>query len=308
MLNKLRIATLILIAVSLAIPTVAFAEEEVPERYRLRFAGEVTGVVPGQGTFTLHTRAGEDLEFQTDERTRFRSRDGSVEDIHDLKTGMKALVIALRTEEGLQALVVAAGNPEDLPERFKAVGEIQSVDEASGTFELKTRKGDILNFATGERTRYRGEGIDGLGDLEPGMHALVVAVEGEGELPLALLVAAREPKERPERIRVIGEITGVNPGQGTFSLQSRAGEDYEFTTSDRTRFRSRDGSIQDIHDLERGMHAIVAAIETEEGDLLALLVAARAAPADRPPRDPSDRPDREPGYPQPNDDAQGLEV
>ncbi|MGH2621036.1 MAG: hypothetical protein ACRDHG_10770, partial [Anaerolineales bacterium] len=69
----MRIATIGFSVLSLLVPSAAFAEEEHPERNRFRYAGEITGVVPGQGTFTLLTRAGEELEFQTSDRTHYRS-------------------------------------------------------------------------------------------------------------------------------------------------------------------------------------------------------------------------------------------
>ncbi|TDI87022.1 MAG: hypothetical protein E2O74_00470, partial [Chloroflexi bacterium] len=99
-------------------PAAVYAQEESPERpeHGIRAAGEITGIVPGQGTFTLTSRQGEDFKFQTNDRTKFRSPNGSVEDIHDLKKGMKALVVATEQDDGtLLALMVAAGQPDDLP-------------------------------------------------------------------------------------------------------------------------------------------------------------------------------------------------
>ena len=300
MISRMRIVTMGLLAISLFVPSSAFAQEDRPEQETFRAAGEITGVVPGQGTFTLHTRSGEELEFQTSDRTRYRSPDGSIENIHDLKKGMKALVVAIRQDEALQALLVAAGSPEDLPVHIRVAGEIQSVDLAGESFVLLPREGEALTFLTGERTRYRGEGIDDLGDLQPGMHGLVVGVKQEDGGVLALLVAVGEPKDRPEILKFAGEITAVVPGQGTFTIKSRDGEEVEFQTSERTKFRSKDGSVQDIHDLKHGMLAFVGAIEQEDGTLLALVVGARSAPDDRPLpenrpyREPEDRPNREP--------------
>lgn len=299
MISRMRIVTMGLLAISLLVPSSAFAQEDRPEQERFRAAGEITGVVPGQGTFTLHTRSGKELEFQTSDRTRYRSPDGSVQDIHDLKKGMKALVVGIRGDGGLQAMMVAAGFPEDLPEHMRAAGEIQSVDQAGQSFVLMPRAGEALTFQTGERTRYRGEGIEGSGDLEPGMFALVLAVKQEDGSLLALLVAVGEPKDRPEILKFKGEITGIVPGQGTFTLMTREGEELEFQTSERTKFRSRDGLVQDIHDLKVGMLALVGAIEQEDGTLLALVVGVgnpedRPHPEDRPYRVPEGRPNREP--------------
>ncbi|MFV1860099.1 MAG: DUF5666 domain-containing protein, partial [Anaerolineales bacterium] len=283
-MNKLRIATIGVLAVSLLIPGVVFAQEETPERPegRIRAAGEISGVVPGRGTFTLTTRKGEELEFHTNESTKFRSPDGTVEGIRDLKKGMKALVVATEQDDGtLHALMVAAGRPEDLPEGKRLGGVIESVNPDAQSFTLKPRDGELVRIETGERTRFLGEGIDGLSDLEPGMHARVVVIEQDEGGLMALLVAARKPKDRPEVIKLGGEITGVVPGQGTFTLMSREGEEFELSTNERTKFRSRDGSVQGIDDLKKGMLAMVGAVRQDDGQLLALVVAV-GNPEDRP--------------------------
>jgi hypothetical protein len=283
-MNKLRIATIGVLTAALLLPSAVLAQEEAPERPegRMRAAGEITGVVPGQGTFTVLTRKGEELEFQTNENTKFRSPSGTVEDIHDLKKGMKALVVAAEQGDGtLLALMVAAGHPEDLPDHLRAAGQIEAIDPGNQTFALHTRDGETLPFQTGERTKYRGEGIEGFESLEAGMYAMVAAIPQDGGPLLALLIAVGQPKDRPDVIRLGGEITGVVPGQGTFTLMSREGEEYELSTNERTKFHSRDGSVQDIHDLKKGMLAMVGAVRQDDGQLLALVVAA-GNPEDRP--------------------------
>jgi hypothetical protein len=197
MIGTMRIATVGLTVVSLLAPSTALAEEERPRPERFRYAGEITGVVPGQGTFTLLTRAGEELEFQTSDRTHYRSPDGSVQDIHDLKKGMKALVAGIKQEDGLLALLVAAGNPEDRPDRppvdLRAAGRVESVGDRS--FTLRTRAGESLTFTVTEETHFKG--IGSFDELEVGMFAAVGAVKRNDQL-VAVWVAAREaPEDRP---------------------------------------------------------------------------------------------------------------
>lgn len=201
MIRTLRIAIMGLTALSLAVPIGAFAQEEQPaDRPRLaRYAGEISGVVPGQGTFTLTTRAGLELEFATNDRTRFRSRDGSVEDIHDLKKGMLAMVGALHTPDGsLLALIVAVGTPQDRPELdLRAVGEVVAVSTVG--FTLQKRDGEQLSFSVNQDTKFKG--IGDFEQLQVGMVAAVGAVESDDGW-LAVWVGARERRrERPERER-----------------------------------------------------------------------------------------------------------
>jgi hypothetical protein len=189
---------------------------------------------------------------------------------------MKAVVSAVRDEEGnLIALMVAAAEPGDLPELMRSSGRITSVDLGGRTFTLETKEGVTQQFAVGPRTRYKSRdgSVNDLADLEPGMLAIVVAVVREDEAPMALLVGAAKPPEPPHRFTVFGEITNVIPGQQTFDLKARSGELLTYSVVERTVFRSRDGSIKDIHDLKKGMHAVVVGIEDNEGSLIALVVA-----------------------------------
>ncbi len=301
-MNKLRIATLGVLTAALLLPGAVFAQEEAPERPegRIRAAGEITGVVPGQGTFTMLTRKGEELEFQTNDDTKFRSPNGEVEGIHDLKKGMKAFVVAVEPHNGtLLALMVAAGQPEDLPDGKRLGGVIESIDLDAQSFTLKPRDGDSVRIQTGERTRYRGEGIKGLSDLEIGMHAGVVAVEQENGGLMALLVAAGKPKDRP-KLDVIAFGLVVDKGGNSFTIEKRNGEQISFSVSDETRYRGIGG----FDELEVGMMAAAGAKDTDDG-LLAVFVGARN-PEHRPDHGPEDRPQDRPGRgPNPIDPGQG---
>jgi hypothetical protein len=101
-----------------------------------------------------------------------------------------------------------------------------------------------LSFQTGERTKYRGEGVDNFDDLESGMFAMVAAIHQDSGPPLALLIAAGEPKERPEAMRLQGEITGVVPGQGTFTIVNREGNE-QLGRIDLRHPRSQEGNAGD---------------------------------------------------------------
>lgn len=167
-----------------------------------RTTGEITGVIPGQETFTVQSREGESITFVTGERTKFRSRDGSVTGIHDLKRGMLTMVGAIKMEDGTnQALVVMVGNPEDRPNVVSPSGKIVSLGGNSLTIE--TRSGEQKSFSVDGSTKYKSRdgSVSGFGDLEVGMAAIVVGRDlGNGEL-LALVVGAGNiPTERPERM------------------------------------------------------------------------------------------------------------
>jgi hypothetical protein len=275
--GKISKAVILVLMLSLATAGVAYAEEDAPAG-RNRFLGEITNVDETASTFRILTRAGDDVSFKVNPATLFRSPDGSVGGLSDLKVGMHALVTASGSETGgfVAKLVVTRAAPEER-KLIRALGEITSVDLSGNLIDLTKRDGEVITFQVGDRTRFRsrdGE-IEGIEDLEPGMIALVRGVRLEEGGVLATIVAVGQKDDIPSNLhRVKGEITKVVPGQGTFTIETPEGESLTIQTSERTRFRSRDGSVEDIHDLKKGMATLVGVVEQQDGTLLALLVVA----------------------------------
>ncbi len=276
MTGKLSTAIVMVVLLSMITTGVVLADEQV-EQQRVRFIGEITEVDLDSSSFALHSIAGKNLRFAVGEQTVFRSRDGSIQGLSDLSVGMKALVSAIRDSEGdLLAVIVAASEANDLPEIKRSAGTITTVNAEESSFVLHTNQGQLQEYAVGSRTRYRSRdgSVQSLSDIEPGMAAVVVSLDREDQIPLALLIGVARSDERPKRFTVIGEIIDVVPGQGTFDLETRNGRMLSFSVTERTKFRSRDGSIEDIHDLKKGMHAIVVGVWGSEGTIFALGVAA----------------------------------
>jgi hypothetical protein len=274
MKNKLKAAVFLALAFVTMATRVAYAEPDPPPR-QMRVIGEVTRVDLESNAFSLRSRGGDDFRFLVDRSTKFRSPDGKVKDLSELGSGMHALVVALEQDDGvLQARLIATDGVEKPSEFIRSTGEIIQVDVPAGTFGLRKADGATLRFQTGERTRFRSRdgSIDGVEDLTPGMVALVIAVRLEDGVLFAALVAAGERGEVPSVREFRGEVADVVPGQGKFSLLGSDGEVRTFETIDRTKFRSRDGAVKDIHDLKKGMKAIVDAVVKEDGALIAIFV------------------------------------
>jgi hypothetical protein len=116
---------------------------------------------------------------------------------------MVAAVWAVREEDGdLAALLVAAGDREDLPGGhrvdLRVAGRITSV--GSDSFTLEMLGGASKTFSVDGSTvfRSRGEEIDGIEDLEPGMRAVVGAQDlGDGGLT-AVWVGVGLPRPEAE--------------------------------------------------------------------------------------------------------------
>jgi hypothetical protein len=276
---------------------------ERPERARM--FGEVVRVDLGAQTFELEPREGDPATFHVDERTHFRSHDGSIQGLGDLEAGVKAMVVAVEGEDGgLLARMVAAADPEDIPdELLRRRGEITEVLPDRGTFTLETREGETLTLQAGERTRFEGRGseVDDLEDLTPGMMAAVGVLEGEDggfEARFVLVWEQGEFFDRPGvDLRAAGRI--VELGGHSFTLERRSGEQLEVGVDDGTTYRSRGGAVEGFEDLEVGMPLVVGAVEGGDGGYLARWVAVGKPAGDEgSSADPGVRPDPPLGLPQ----------
>jgi hypothetical protein len=266
---------------SLATFRAAYAQGDDPGG-QFRRVGVISSIdLPGK-TFTLRTLIGGDVHVHVTGATEFRSPGGEILRFDDLEEGMRAQVVGDERGDGtIQATRISVARAEDLPPTMRLTGKIDSV--ALESFVLLARDGRNLTFHVIDRTTFRSRdgSIQSLGDLQPRMDALVVGVEQDGQWN-ALLVAAGNLDNLKERaFRAQGEITAVVPGQNTFTLETPEGESISFLVGERTRFRSPDGTVTSIHELKKGMVALVAAVESEENGNLALLVAA-GYPPERP--------------------------
>ncbi len=246
-------------------------------KFAIRVRGEVIAVDPQAGEFRIKTPEGEVLTFFVDEKTRYG---GQLEDLSDMQVGWKAGVAAREEDGGKKvATVVIAG---ERPEWIKLRGTVTAVDSQAGKFRIKTADGDIITLFVDEKTRYGGQ-LEDLSDMQVGWKAGVAAREDpEGKL-LAGWVVAGEPRHV---IKARGEITAVDPGLGKFRLKKADGTILTFFVDDATRFK---GQARGIGDLKVGWKAGVAAVEKEDGRLLARLVIAGEPRTERPAED-ADRP------------------
>lgn len=180
------------------------------------------------------------------------------------------------------ALPGTASAQEETTSRFRAAGEVTEVNPEASSFNLQPREGDELTIQVTEDTVFhsRDGEIDSLEDMQAGMRAFVRGQVAEDGAHIARGVAVGDPADRPELERYAGTVSSVVPGQETFSIELRDGTELAFQTSDRTRFRSRDGSVDGLEDLKKGIRVRVGALPQEGGGLLALVVLA-GNPEDR---------------------------
>lgn len=236
------------------------------QRLGTRERGVVIAVDSAAGSFTLQNRQGYQVSFSVNENTQYR---GSLESLADIQPGMQAAAGGFEQPDGsLLAAVIMARFP-----LHRNTGIVSQVDLDAGRLTLDTRKGGTVEFSVDENTRFRGmqSEIENLGDIQPGMVALLVSHPGADGNELAVAIAAGERENLPHfDLKVIGQVSQVNAT--TFVIQSRAGEQYTLQVDDATRFRSRGGRVSGLDELEEGMRVVVGAQETDTGDYLAKVI------------------------------------
>lgn len=253
--------------------TAVFASQPLPPgrgTVGRRGIGEVVSIT--QGALTIQTRQDDQYTLKVDDATIFRSSNGSLVSIDDLQVGQWVAGVMTRDESGEWTLRLVVQLPEGAENASglirRVAGVITSVQPDANQFSLRTRLGVQVRLQVDGGTRYLGQ-VSGLADLQVGMGVLVGAMRQEDGAWLAIAVGARQPV-----MRFGGEIVQVDRAAGRFNLTLRGGETATFIVDDATRFRSPDGSIQSLADLQPGMLALVRAQENAEGVYRAAAVGA----------------------------------
>ena len=163
-----------------------------------RYAGTIVDVNPSPDSFSLETRAGEVVTISVDEDTRYKSRDGKINTLANLKPDMAALVATRILEDGTpMAVIVAAGDKPDLPEfEVKRAGQVTAV--GTDSFTIQARDGEEYTFSVDEETRFvsRNQQVKSLADLEVGLRIGIGGEELDDGSLLAVVVLAGRPPER----------------------------------------------------------------------------------------------------------------
>lgn len=274
MSKKIMIPILLTLLGSLLTGSTAMAHEDQPpqrpKRGRRSF-GQVTSV--GDDRFTIQDRRENEHTLLVNEDTRFRSKDREDRTFEDLQTGQWVAGESSYNSQGELVARLVITLPEDFNPSQRlgrgVRGHVSYVDSAADTFKLKTLSGEELTFLVDGKTIYRG-GVQSLGDLEQGMIATVGALEQNDGTLLAVALLARF-----QLVKKAGTVVAVDPTTSTFELHTRRGEDLTYVVDENTRYRSRNGYVQSLTDLQPEMIAIVVAKEQPGDDSnLAVMVAA----------------------------------
>jgi len=155
------------------------------------------------------------------------------------------------------------GNRPHRPPHAK--GEIISLGDQE--FTLLTRSDVEITVLVNEDTNYFGD-LEAFEDLEVGMQIGVAGSrEGEGTF-LAKAIFAGERLDDLRRAH--GEVTDV--GNSSLAIETRNGETLTFEVNDETRFKSRDGEVEELSDIDEGDHVFVGYFVNDSGDLIAKVI------------------------------------
>jgi hypothetical protein len=247
-------------------------------RDRLRRQRSVVGQVTAVSadSLSLLTARGDEVTFTVDERTRVRSRAGGDVSLDDVQVDdwvgvvpVKARLLGGSGEQPIARAIVLLPDDFDPANAKGGRGKVTTIDLAGNRFTIENPAGETLTVLVDDDTVYKGQ-VSALTDLQVGMTAGVIAEkQANGEL-MANTVRAGYP-----RVRRVGAVTAVDGASGQFTLERRHdGVEITVTVDSKTRFRSKDGAVDALKDLQPGMTVAVQGQEQADGTILAGVVLA----------------------------------
>jgi hypothetical protein len=256
-LMSLMVVALLLAAVG----TAAAAPAEVGNRDTV--IGDVKAI---SGTaFTLTTPARGDVQVQTTDRTRYRTKDNSNFSLADLKVDDRVAVQGRWQDGKLHANVVGL-IPAEL--RDKAMGQVQSI--AGTTIAITKPDGSALSVATTAATKYHAKGSanPALADIKVG-DIVVVVGQLDGDTLTAAQMGFQTPRAKTGPMAA-GKIAAINGG--TLTLEQPFGQVLTLTTDANTFVvqRSADGPVvTNVSDLQVGDGVVVLGVRSSDGKSIA---------------------------------------
>lgn len=161
-------------------------------------------------------------------------------------------------------------------ERTKSLTVGQVVSVGNDLFSIEKINGDQLSVQVSENTQFRSRSGDselGIEDLSVGMWVAVPGRPDEEGGIIARFVILLPEDFNPDSLRgrrVMGEVTHINNGQDTFTLEIRSGDEITFHVNEHTRYIN---GLTELKDLNKGIKVGVLAVAQQGGDPLAKVVA-----------------------------------
>lgn len=207
-----------------------------------------------QGKLQIQTVQEKELSFVLTDETTIKDPEGNELSIDDLAIEKWVRVIFGKGDADELVAKAVILLPDDFdPANYERMrGLVSKINQSSQTIFLKTRNKGKVSIGFDENTKFIGS-VDSFSKIEEGMVAGLVAEKGSGDSYLARIIRLRFPT-----VRVLGNIKDVVVSENTFTLITKRNEkEITVTIDENTRFKSRDGSVEGIEDLEPDMIAIV---------------------------------------------------
>jgi hypothetical protein len=252
------VISLVVVALLLAsVSVVTAAPAEAPRIDTV--IGDVKSM--NDAVFTVTTKERGDVQIQTTDRTRFRSKDNVNFSLSDLKVGDRVTVRGRWLDAKLQANVVIL-IPANL--RDKALGQVQSI--TGSTLAIIKAEGGPLNVMTTATTQYHAKGLQNptFADIKVG-DIVVVVGQLNGDMLTASHVGFHTPREKVGPA-ARGKISAINGG--TLTLVQPFGQTLTVTTDANTFVvkRSEEGmQVIKVSDLTVGEGIAVLGVRSSDG-------------------------------------------
>ncbi len=235
---------------------------------QIRERGKVVDVDSANQTMTIETGKGEKKQFAVDEKTHFR---GKAQSLDDVKTGWFAIILGEDVKDGgMQANLVFT--VEHLRKR-RLLGRITRVDEPQHSFVLKLRSLKEVTVMTDRETVFhsRDERVSGLSDLKEGMVVFAVVQPAlDGSLTAKRIFAVDEKNAPKFDLRLAGEI--VDASSGLLVVKVPSGKTVSLTLDADTKILGKRKVALDVSDLKPGMRVFLGAEMPDNGKMVARLV------------------------------------
>ncbi len=255
MTKKIPIPLLIALLCALFVSGVALAAEDAPQGRVQTVYGEIIAIT--DDSFTLQSQSGDLFTYFVDKTTNYRSSDVEEPNFSDLFVGGKISVFAPGNAEEYPTARLVIMLPEDFdPSEWagaRARGQVIEVNPDAGSFVVQTNSGEEQAFSVDDTTRFFGQ-LASLSDVQVGWSVGVGAVENDDGGLLAKLIIGLNVQDSSLHA---GTITVVIPAAGTFTMQTRQGEEMTIAVDENTNFNSRAREIQGLVDLAPDMVAVV---------------------------------------------------
>lgn len=225
-----------------------------PADLNLLVAGQLSAVNVESGTFSIRARSGKQWTFSLGDGAVFL---GENKTLSGLTPGMQAVVAGINAPQGETPTAYLVFARQRM---VRFAGSITAVDVANSTFTFQQRRGgQEVTIQVDSDTHFRSKDSQykGLGDLQPGMQAVVQArQQGQDQWVATQVAVASQAQVTAYDLRLVGRIVSIDGD--TLVVENLRGWSYTLQVTSDTRYM---GDLTGLSDLKTGMNVALGANE-----------------------------------------------